>query len=333
MLWATLAAPGPMMAQVTGTSKAPTTLPRSSPGSPAEAVGRLVDQLKQHPARPRPTPDRFTIYLMDATSGDVTPIADEPAPGLIRCGSPAWSNDGRRILFDATPGTQFTLSRLQSIELRPGGASVTDFGAGNCPSFSPADDRIAFLSNADGARNGVWLMKADGSERRPLGEYGIPRWSPEGGQMMIVGFGDVRQVTLMDVDPEKSGVLKLPDLVIYSVPSWAGRGLIAAVIGVTEGDRIALIDVSNPAQARVKEVLWRKTDGPDVNPTYPIYSAASRRCVFVGGRGEGMSLYSLQPGKGLPAKRLGKPGDRKLIVNLTFSPDGRYVLYSDNGPG
>jgi hypothetical protein len=46
-----------------------------------------------------------------------------------------------------------------------------------------------------------------------------------------------------------------------------------------------------------------------------------------------MSLYSVQRGKGLPAKPLGRPGDHKLIVNLTFSPDGRYVLYSDQGPG
>ena len=79
-------------------------------------------------------------------------------------------------------------------------------------------------------------------------------------------------------------------------------------------------------------MLWKRKNDPDLNPACPVYSPASRRCVF-SGRGEGKSLYSIQPGKGLPAKRLGKPGDRKLIVNLTFSPDGRYVLYSDNGPG
>ena len=49
--------------------------------------------------------------------------------------------------------------------------------------------------------------------------------------------------------------------------------------------------------------------------------------------GRGHVAVLAPAGKDLPAKRLGKPGDRKLIVNLTFSPDGRYVLYSDNGPG
>ena len=79
-------------------------------------------------------------------------------------------------------------------------------------------------------------------------------------------------------------------------------------------------------------MLWRRADGPDIKPGYPIYSAVSRRCVFVGGRAEGMSLYSVQAGKGGPAKRLGKAGDHKMIVNLDFSPDGRYVLYSVHGP-
>ena len=50
------------------------------------------------------------------------------------------------------------MTRLKSIELRDGRLTVTDLGMGNCPSFLPRDDRIMFLSNADAAQNGVWLM-------------------------------------------------------------------------------------------------------------------------------------------------------------------------------
>ncbi len=265
---------------------------------------------------------------MDVVKGEATLIADEPAPGLVRCGSAAWSNDGRRILFDATPAKDFSLSRLQSIELGEGGTSLADFGAGNCPTFSPADDRIAYLSNANGAENGVWLMKADGSERRPLGDYGIPKWSPDGRQMMIIAFGEPRRVTIMDANPEKSGVVTFPEFRIHSIPSWAGPGMIVTVIGAEVGDQVALIDVGNPAQSRVKEVLWRRANGPDVTPTYPIYSAVGRLYVFVGGDAKGMSLYAIHQGKGLAAKPLGKQEGLDSIVNLAFSPDGRYVLYS-----
>ena len=74
------------------------------------------------------------MYLIDVPSGEVTLIADQPDPGLTQCGSPMWSNDGRRILYDATPGTQFSLTRLKAIDLVDGRLAVTDLGPGNCPS-------------------------------------------------------------------------------------------------------------------------------------------------------------------------------------------------------
>jgi hypothetical protein len=312
--------------------------PQAPPEAVSKAVDRLVAQLKRGVDRPKPAPgapdpNRFSIAMIEVATGEVTLVADEPAPGLVRCGSPAWSHDGRRILFDATPGSQFRLSRLQSIDPGQERVGVTDFGPGNCPTFSPADDRIAFLSNADGGQVGVWLMKADGSGRRPLGDYGIPRWSPDGRQMMIIGFGNNRQVTLMDVNPDKSATLNLRDLRIHSVPSWADEGTIVAVIGANEGDRIALIDVRDPGDPKVKEVLWTRAQGSDVSPTYPLYSAPDRRCIFVGGQAGGMTLYTLRRGEKVPAKPLSKRVNRTLIVNLALSPDGRYVLYADNGPG
>jgi Tol biopolymer transport system component len=334
-----LAAPESIQAQETKVSAPPKVSASRSEGNQeaaARAVDRLVEQLQRHPVQPRPaadrrSPDRYAIYLMDVVKGETRLIVDEPAPGLVRCGSPAWSNDGRRILFDATPGKDFSLSRLQSVKLGEGEPSVADFGAGNCPTFAPADDRIAFLSNADGAENGVWLMKADGSERSPLGDYGIPKWSPDGRQMMIVAFSEPRRVTIMDAKPEKSGVVTFPDFRIHSIPSWAGPGMIVAVTGAEVGDQVSLIDVIAPTQSRVKEVLWRRANGPDVTPTYPIYSAVGRRYVFVGGDAKGMLLYTIPQGKGDPTKPVGKQQGFDSIVNLAFSPDGRYVLYSAHG--
>ncbi len=103
---------------------------------PAQAVARLVEQLKRHPVQPKTAPDRLGLYMMDLRNGEVTLIADQPAPGLTQSGSPVWSHDGRRIVFDATPGTEWRLSRLKSIDLREGRLTVTDLGAGNCPTFS-----------------------------------------------------------------------------------------------------------------------------------------------------------------------------------------------------
>jgi hypothetical protein len=314
---------GPARAQERGAENPSPTSP-----APAESVGRLVEQLKRHPVPPKPAGLRFGLHLMDLNSGETTLIADQPAPGLTYCGTPAWSHDGRRILFDATPGTQWVVTRLKSIELLEGRLSVTDLGAGNCPTFSPADDRIAFLSNVEGVPTGIWLMNADGSGRRHLGDYGIPKWSPDSRQMMIITFDEPRQVTIMDADPDKSGIVSLPDDQIYSIPSWAEDGTIVAIIGATAGDQIALIDVRTPARARVKEVLWKRANDRDPKPTCPIYSPAARRCIFSGADATGESLYSIQPGEGARPKRMGQQPPRRTIVDLALSPDGRYVLFA-----
>jgi hypothetical protein len=300
-----------------------------TPENPAQAAARLVEQLKRHPVQPKEAPDRVAIYLLDVNNGDVTLIADQPAPGLTHCGSPVWSHDGCRILYDATPGTQWSLTRLESIDLVDGRPTVTDLGAGNCPTFSPADDRIAFLSNADGVQNGVWLMNADGSERRFLGDYGRPMWSSAGRQLMIMSFADPRQVTLMDADPAKSGVLQLSGHKLFSHPSWAGDGTIVAVIGVTEA--VALVDVSDQPPT-VKEVLWSREHGPDVKPYYPVYLAAARRCIFAGAGANGMALYSVTRGQAGPAKPLLPDRYEPPISTLAESPDGRYLLFCIHGP-
>jgi Tol biopolymer transport system component len=272
--------------------------------------------------------------LIDVTTGEVTLIADEPDPGFVRCGSPEWSHDGSRIIFDTMPMNEVPVTRLKTFELDGGRLVTTDLGLGNCPTFSPSDDRIAFLNNSNvgGAELGVWLMQADGSGRRSLGDYGRPKWSPDSRQFLIVSFSRPRQVTIMDVRPEKSGPLQIPEQNIFWEPSWAGEGTIVAAIGPGEADTIALIDVSDPAQGKIKEILWTKGKGLDITPYHPLYSPTTRRCVFVGAEPKGMALYSFQHGQPGPPQRLEPEGYDNLIQDLAYSPDGRYVLFSSNRP-
>src|SRR5262249_39333728 len=159
--------------------------------------------------------------------------------------------------FDAMPMNRVAETRLKLIELDAERLAVKDLGPGNCPSFSPDDARIMFLLNT-APQTGVWLMQADGSNRRFLGSYGRPLWSPDSHQFMIVDFGRPRSVTLMDIDPEKSGPLAIPGKGIFPEPSWAGAGLIAASIGAAAPEAIALIDVGGPGRPRIKELLWQK---------------------------------------------------------------------------
>ncbi len=72
------------------------------------AVNRLADVLKrQQPRRGPALGDRNQLYMVDLVAGGTTLVADEPLPGLTWCGSPDWSHDGTRIVFDASPGTNW----------------------------------------------------------------------------------------------------------------------------------------------------------------------------------------------------------------------------------
>jgi hypothetical protein len=305
------------------------------------AIDQLVKDLRQYPARPSKSPERIAgLYLVEVKTGEVTLIADDPQPGPTFCGSAAWSNDGKRILFDAMDTKKVALAHMKVIEQFEGQLTVTDLGVGNCPVFSPSGDQIAFLLNhggVPGAQGGLWLMQADGSGRRRLSGGSRPDWSPDGQQFMITGFSIPAHVTLMDAKGTRIGVVHMPQgLQLYSVPHWVSPGTIVAAVGPDFGDSIALLDVTDSARVKVKEVLWKRNfKGKDVgvNPVDVAYVASTGTGVFVGEAREGKTLYGFERGQSVPPRRLEPAGYDSLVQDLALSPDGRFALFSSNRSG
>ena len=261
----------------------------------------------------------------------MTLVADEPDPGSNHVGSPRWSHDGKRILFDSMPGTEYQQLHMKVIDIGESGPKVTDLGLGACPTWSPDDKRIAFLLNPNavpGAETGIWVMEADGSLRRRAGDYGIPLWSPDGSQFLIVSFGDPRQAKLINIETGALREIAVPDHKIFSWPSWADQGTLAAVIGTEEtGDSVALLDLGEAERPRVKQVLWKQNQQLDVKPMWPVYSPRTHRCLFVGAGPSGMALYQVDHNQPAPARRVEQAGLDERIAGLSFSPDGRYLLF------
>ena len=150
-----------------------------------------------------------------------------------------------------------------------------NYGPGNCPAWSPDGKQIAFLLNQDavpGAQPGIYTMTADGKDRRRLAGFGMPEWSPDGKSILAISFSNPTTLSLIDVATRKEQPITLADHTIHSVPGWAGdpQTLIAVVRG-KDPLMIALLDIADPAAAKVKEVALDarpgdrcRTDAPRV---------------------------------------------------------------------
>ena len=295
----------------------------------------LAGVLKRpEPQRRRVKGEGTQVYMVDLVSGGTTLISDEPVPGRNSSGSPTWSPDGSRILFDATPGNDWDKTHVMSITVRDGRPTFTDLGPGNCPTISPDGKTIAFLLNPGavaGSESGVWLMEADGSNRRQAGPYGAPFWSGDGREFLINTFDNFTETTVMNFEKLTGGKLAFPGYRIFSWPSWAGPGTLVASFGAKDqGDTIALLDVSNPAAAKIIEVLWQRDPELDVEPRWPVYSPETRRCIFSGVVANKKTLYLIEHGKSGRAKPVEAAGPDEILQALSFSPDSRFLLFSSD---
>jgi hypothetical protein len=92
--------------------------------------------------------------------------------------NPSWSPDGSRIL--SSDGLGPTLAQIYAMAPDGAGQAILTGSAGGNqePRFSPAGNRIAFVTGRTGGRQ-VWTMGADGSQQAPLvgaGESYDPSW-------------------------------------------------------------------------------------------------------------------------------------------------------------
>lgn len=286
---------------------------------------------------PAQEPRRLGLFVIDIEKATVTPVASEPLDGHAYCGTPEWSPDGKRILFDATPGNAWSKTHLIAADFPVRKIDdVTDFGPGNCPAWSPDGKQVAFMLNPGAVPNaepGIWIMDAKGENRRRLAAGAMPKWSPDGKRILSVSFSNPRQLSIIDVEKETSQSVDLPGHEFVTTARWAGDGETLITVVRENGPlSIALVDVSRPGEAKIKRTLWTRGDRSTVSPMYPDYSAKTKRCVFVGWESQGSALYVL--GADGPPRRIEKAGFDVSLASLALSPDGGKILFcSDRNVG
>ena len=141
--------------------------------------------------------DRF--YQAPAEGGDAALFL---VPGdYDTAGSPSFSADGQKLLFDGWKSRAGETSiQAKIIVVNADGSNLKVLGPGRMPNWSPGGNRIAFSQHAP---YGVAVMHADGSHRTLIdaGGWGA-QWSPDGRKLAysfpVKGRGNIRIYDLIE---------------------------------------------------------------------------------------------------------------------------------------
>jgi Tol biopolymer transport system component len=257
------------------------------------------------------------------------------AAGEFRC--PAWSPDGRRMLFHRDVGKSWPpLQELPSLD--PEFALVR---TGIFPSYAPAGDRLVCNTEIGGAlRNGLLVMSADGSSRSvifrdPEENAAAPAWSPTGDRIAFA----LGQFTPFRPAKEPAHLALIrpdgKDLQLLTsgsrndgFPSWSPDG---RRIAYRSAERLGADTVIK--NLRVIDVETRKvqalTDGGH-DDNFPAWSPGGDLIAFTSNRDGPFNLYTIRPdGTGL--RRLTDSKGRD--AHCGWSPDGKWLFFSSDRGG
>ncbi|HYF40741.1 MAG TPA: LpqB family beta-propeller domain-containing protein, partial [Gemmatimonadales bacterium] len=129
----------------------------------------------------------FDIYVMDADGQRLRRVTATPAHE----GEPAWTPDGRHIVYTVTSGTT---THIASVPVGGGESRIltTASGGNHSPSVSPDGRTIVFVSARDG-NHAIYTMNLDGSNQRKLTRSSAretsPRYSSEGDLLFVMERG------------------------------------------------------------------------------------------------------------------------------------------------
>ncbi|MCG5529841.1 hypothetical protein LRD18_02990 [Halorhodospira halochloris] len=204
-------------------------------------------------------------------------------------------------------------------------AQVTDLD----PVWSPAGDRIAFVSRRDESGGSVYLMRGDGTEQKRLTHSErldfMPRWHPQGERIVFVS-NRAGQRSLFEVNIATGEERQLTEE-IYSPRSyrWSPEGDVLAVVAPTgEGERTEIVTIGSKGELKAVLVPASRHGGeihnlawhPDGTRLAYTASTENRREVR-------LYVYELTEKR---SRRIKTPGNVSGIPS--WSSDGEWIAYS-----
>ncbi|QDT93963.1 TolB family protein [Gimesia algae] len=276
-------------------------------------------------------PARVRFYKIPAEGGDPALFL---VPGEFdTAGSPAFSADGQKLLFDGW-NSQAGETSIQAkiIMVNADGSDLKILGPGAMPSWSPGGNRIAFSQRAP---YGVATMHADGSQRTLIDEGGWgAQWSPDGRKIAysfpIKGRGNIRIYDL--IEGTKTDLFppgESPYTSVYWNMAWSPDSQWLCFKGCKASDRtfdVATINVAGK-QAGFKVHYHHKTAPYADFAWHPV----GEMIVFCP-QTMPRQLLQFNPADDKPPEPVDVNFEATLKGDVSFTPDGGQLLFSLNPP-
>lgn len=208
------------------------------------------------------------------------------------------------------------------------------------PVFSPDGSRIAFVwggENGDNSDIYIKPVRGVGLERITTdgAEDVSPTWSPDGRRIAWLRVTDNDTSVFVSAAVPGSIHMRIASVYPNRIEAvgrhldWSPDGKYLAAADRKSPDepfRIVLVELATGHKIQV-------TSPPSgsVGDSNPMYSPDGRQIAFIRAVSSGVDDLFIVPATGGEVRRV--TNDRRYIIGLTWSADGRYLLFSSNRAG
>jgi len=245
---------------------------------------------------------------------------------------PAWSPDGRLLVFTRHKGTSLQLIE-RNVETGDERRVTDNTEVEADAAWSPDGSEIAFTLNKPQPNQSdveVYrcrladksLTKVAGTEKK-LSHEEYPSWSPDGKQIVFTSTRDGNQEVY--VVPAAGGDWSrlTSDPALDAHPAWSPSGEWIAFATDRWGD--LEIAVMRPDGSQLRRLTH--SNGLD---DFPAWSPDDTQLAFTSNRDGNQEIYSLAVDSGVLRRRTGNP---RIDDSAAWTPDGRLTVVSQRDDG